>query len=76
MDDEDDDEYDKEYVVLRRLNDTLLIEEAKKTTKEDFEGSKIYEWLLKEIRKIDVFEDIYISLNIERDELNFFWEIE
>ncbi len=76
MDDEDDDEYDKEYVVLRRLNDILLIEEAKKTTKEDFEGSKIYEWLLKEIRKIDVFEDIYISLNIEGDELNFFWEIE
>jgi hypothetical protein len=54
----------------------LLIEEAKKTTKEDFEGSKIYEWLLKEIRKIDVFEDIYISLNIERQELDFFWEIE
>jgi hypothetical protein len=71
-DDEDDEDGDGEYVVLRRLND-LLLEEA---TKEDFEGTKIYEWLLKQIRKIGVFDDIYISLNIDNYEMEYFWEVD
>jgi hypothetical protein len=76
MEDEDEDEeYDEEYVVLRRLNDILLIEEAKRTT-EDFEGSKIYEWLLKQIHKSGVFDDIHICLNIDTYEMEYFWEVD
>jgi hypothetical protein len=72
-DDEDDDE---EYAVLRRLDELLLIEEVKRTSGEDFEGSKIYEWLLKQINKIDVFDDIDISLNMDTYEMEYFWEVE
>jgi hypothetical protein len=76
--DEDDEEYDEdeEYIVLRRLNNILLLEEAKRTTEKIFEGSKIYEWLLKQIRKIDVFDNIYISLNIDTYEMEYFWNDE
>ena len=76
MEDEDDEEYDEEYIVLRRLNNILLLEEAKRTTEKNFEGSKIYEWLLKQIRKIDVFDNIYISLNIDTYEMEYFWNDE
>jgi len=71
-DDEDDDE-DEEYVILRRLNDILLIEEAKK---KDFEGSKIYEWLLKQIKKTGVFDGVYISLNMDTYEMEYFWQVD
>jgi len=76
MEDEDDEEYDEEYIVLRRLNNILLLEEAKRTIEKNFEGSKIYEWLLKQIRKIDVFDNIYISLNIDTYEMEYFWNDE
>ena len=79
MEDEndEDEEYDEEYIVLRRLNNILLLEEeAKRTTEKNFEGSKIYEWLLKQIRKIDVFDNIYISLNIDTYEMEYFWNDE
>ena len=72
--DEDEEDEDEEYVVLRRLNDLLLIEEVKKT--KDFEGTKIYEWLLKQIHKTGIFDDIYISLNIDNYEMEYFWEVD
>jgi hypothetical protein len=73
MDDDDDDDDDEEYVLLRRLNDILLIEEVNRT-KEDFEGSKIYEWLLKQIHKTGVFDGICII--ISDYEMEYFWEVE
>ena len=42
---EDDD--DEGYVVLRKLNDLLLLKEVKRT--KVFEGTKIYEWILKTV---------------------------
>ena len=72
MEDEDD-----EYVVLRRLNDLLLFEKVKRTKtkiEEGFEGPKIYEWLVKQIDKIGVFEGIYITLNIDKYEVEFWWD--
>jgi hypothetical protein len=74
MEDDDDDD-DEEYVILRRLNDILLIEEVKRT-KEDFEGSEIYEWLLKQIRKTGVFDGVCISLNMDTYEMEYFWEVD
>jgi hypothetical protein len=77
MEDEDDDD-DEEYVLLRRLNDILLIEEVKKnfrTSAEDFEGSKIYEWILKQIQKTGVFDGVRISLN-DNYEMEYFWEVD
>jgi hypothetical protein len=71
--DEEEDE-DEEYVVLRRLNDLLLYEEVKR--RNDFEGTKIYEWLLKQIHKIGVFDDIYISLNIDNYEVEYSWDVD
>jgi len=71
---EEDEEYDEEYVILSRLNDILLIEEAK--IEKNFEGSKIYEWLLKQIHKTGVFDDIYICLNIDTYEMEYFWEVD
>jgi len=78
MDEEDDeDDEDEEYVVLRRLNDLLLIEETKRTTRttKDFEGSKIYEWLLKQIHKTGVFGGICIVIN-DNYEMEYFWEVD
>lgn len=67
-----EDDEDEEYVVLRRLNDLLLEEEA---TKEDFEGTKIYEWLLKQIHKTGIFDGICIVIN-DNYEMEYFWEVD
>jgi hypothetical protein len=65
------DDVEDEYVVLRRLNDLLLIEEVKRT--KDFEGTKIYEWLLKQIHKTGIFDGICIVIN-DNYEMEYFWE--
>ena len=70
---EDEDDEVEEYVVLRRLNDLLLYEEVKRI--KDFEGTKIYEWLLKQIHKTGVFDDICIDIN-DNYEMEYFWEVE
>lgn len=72
---EDEDDEDDEYVFLRRLNDVLLYEQVKRT-EEDFEGARIYEWLLKQIQKTGVFDGIYISLNTNSYEMEYFWDDE
>ena len=69
---DDDDDDDEEYSVLRGLNEILRLEK-------DFEvstWSTIYEWLLKQITKIGVFDGIDISLNIDTFEMEYFWEVE
>jgi hypothetical protein len=65
------DDVEDEYVVLRRLNDLLLIEEVKRT--KDFEGAKIYEWLLKQIHKTGIFDGICIVIN-GNHEMEYFWD--
>jgi hypothetical protein len=70
---EKDDDDDEEYSVLRGLNEILRLE------KEDFEvstWSTIYEWLLKQIHKSGVFDDIHICLNIDTYEMEYFWEVD
>jgi len=72
----DEDEDNDEYVFLRKLDDILLIEEARRTTEEGFECLKMYAWLLQQIHNIDVVKDIYISLNIDNYEMEYYWEID
>lgn len=81
----DDDEYDDEeekyeYAFLRRLNCILLTETVDKNLEKNLEELElekidIYEWLLKQISKIGVFDDIYIGLN-DKFEMEYHWKVE
>jgi hypothetical protein len=78
---EKDDDDDEEYSVLRGLNEILRLEKDFEILRleKDFEvstWSTIYEWLLKQITKIGVFDGIDISLNIDTFEMEYFWEVE
>jgi hypothetical protein len=56
---------------LYRLGELLLL------TKEREPGALgMYEWLIKEVNKTDVFKGICIDINTEKFELEFFWDIE
>jgi hypothetical protein len=56
---------------LYRLDELLLL------TKERESGALgMYEWLIKQVNKTGIFKEIYINLNTERYELDFFWDIE
>jgi len=71
---EDCEEYeddDTEDVELYRLNKLLLI-----TKERELESIEIYRWLIKQVNKTGVFQDINITLNIEEFELEFYWYIE
>jgi len=68
---EDCDEDHTGDLELYRLSELLLM------TKEREPGVlEMYEWLIKQVYKTDVFKDICINLNTEEYELDFFWDIE
>lgn len=77
-DEKDEDEYEeyetRDY-TLSRLDELLLIEESERREISEEDPMRIYKWLIKEIDKTSVFKDIYINIDIEKFELEFFWEI-
>ena len=76
--DEFEDEYEEDCaedntgdLELYRLSELLLM------TQEREPGAiEIYNWLIKEIDKTGVFRGIYINIDEEKYELEFFWYIE
>ena len=64
--DEDDDD-----VEIYRLDELLLL-----TNEREPSTLGVYIWLIDKIDKIGVFKDIYINLNAENYELEFFWYME
>ena len=44
--------------------------------KENEETIEMYKWLIKQVYKTGIFKDIYIYLNDENYELEFYWSIE
>ena len=68
-DDVDEDEDDD--VEIYRLDELLLL-----TNEREPSTLGVYIWLIDKIDKIGVFKDIYINLNAENYELEFFWYME
>lgn len=67
---EDEDEYEYKHInnIYNELQKILIIEEIIYDEKVN-----IYNWLLKEIQKTDVFKDININIDLEKQSLHFYW---
>jgi len=75
---EECDDEDEEDIELCRLDELLLREEVEQGVREerinDGSSMRIYRWLIKEVDKTGIFKDIYLDLNTEKYELDFFWD--
>ena len=65
---EEEEEEDDDEDILFRLH-RILVKENEKTI-------EMYKWLIKQVYKTGIFKDIYIYLNDENYELEFYWCIE
>jgi hypothetical protein len=65
---EEEEEEEEDEDILFRLHRLLV--------KENEESIEMYKWLIKQAYKTGIFKDIYIHLNEENYELEFYWYIE
>lgn len=72
--DEDEEEYEDNDYILSRLDELLLREELEREDHDGEDHMRIYKWLVKEVDKTDIFKDIHINLNMEKFQLDFFWD--
>jgi fibronectin type 3 domain-containing protein len=71
---DEDEAEDNNVLELSRLDELLAIEDVERGGITDGDHMRIYKWLLTEVDKTSIFKDIHLNLNIEKFELNFFWD--
>lgn len=73
-DEDEEEEYEDNDYILSRLDELLLREELERDDHDGEDHMRIYKWLVKEVDKTDIFKDIHINLNMEKFQLDFFWD--